>query len=115
MHQLPGLGAPDVHALVEAARRQILAIRTECHRIHRLRVFRQRMRANAQIDVPQPYGGVERCAGQYERHIRIGRSRTGRRPFNRVDLLRVRLQIVHTIVLLHRPDFQRHVVGAAGQ
>lgn len=39
VHQLSRLRAPDVYALVKAARRQMLAIRTEGHRIDGLCVL----------------------------------------------------------------------------
>lgn len=50
---------PDVHAFVEGAAGQVLAVGAEGHAVDRLLVLGQRVDADAALHVPQSHGGVE--------------------------------------------------------
>lgn len=115
VHQLTALGAPDVNAFVKAARRKEFAIGTERHRVHRFRVFGQCMNAHSALYIPQPYGWIERCTCQYQIHVGVLCARPSWRPLDCVDFLRMRLQIMDTIVLFHWPNLEGHVVRTGGQ
>lgn len=56
------LGVPDVHALVEGAAGQVLAVRAEGHAVHGLLVLGERVDAHAALHIPEPHRGVERRA-----------------------------------------------------
>lgn len=53
--------------------------------------------------------------GEDEVHVGIGRPRSCGTPFDGVDFLVVRLEIMDTGVLLHRPDLESHVIRARCQ
>lgn len=112
MHQLPRLRAPDVHALVKAARGKIFAIRTEGHRVDGLRVLGECVYAAATFHIPQTHRGIEGGRGEYKIRIGIVGPRASGRPLYRVDLLGVGLQIVTATITLHAPDLKCHVIGA---
>lgn len=115
VHQLSRLRAPNVHALVKATRGQMLTVRTERHRVYRFRVLGQRMDAAATLHIPQPHRRIERGRGEDQVGVGVVSSRARGRPFYRVDLLGVSLQVVTASVSVHAPDFQGHVVGTGGQ
>lgn len=50
---------PDVHAFVEGAAGQVLAVGAEGHAVDGLLVLGQRVDADAALHVPQSHGGVE--------------------------------------------------------
>ena len=54
------LRGPDVDALVEAARGEVLAVRGEGHTVHGLRVLGQRVNVLAALHVPQAHCRVKR-------------------------------------------------------
>lgn len=115
MHELAALRAPDVDALVEAARSQELPVRAERDRIDRLGVLCQRMNRSSPLDVPQADGRVEAGARKYQVHVGIGGAGTSGRPLDCVNLLGVSLQVMDEGVVRHRPDLQRHVVRAGSE
>lgn len=78
MHQLTALGAPDVDALVEATRGKKFAVWAERNRVHRFRMFCERVDANAPLYVPQANGRIEGRTRQDEVHVGILRARTRR-------------------------------------
>lgn len=50
---------PDVHAFVEGAAGQVLAVGAESHAVDGFLMLGQRVDADAALDVPQSHGGVE--------------------------------------------------------
>lgn len=73
------------------------------------------MEAVAPLYIPQPHGGVKTGRGEDEVCVGIVCSRSGRRPLDGVDLLVVRLEVVHASLLVHAPHLEGHVVGAGGK
>lgn len=59
MNELSTLRAPNVDALVEAARGEEAAIGTEGHRVDGLRVLRQRVQTVALLHLPETNCRVE--------------------------------------------------------
>lgn len=115
MNQLARLRAPNVHALVETARSEELAIRTECNWIDRLRMLRERVNWRAAFDIPQANGRIETCRGENQIHVGIVGAWPSWRPLDGVDFLWVSLEIMHVAIVVHRPNLERHVIGAGGQ
>jgi hypothetical protein len=76
-YQFPGLGAPDVDALVERSRREELPVRGERHRVDRLLVSRQGVEGDAPLDVPESDGRIKRGGGLAS-NIAFGSSLTKR-------------------------------------
>ena len=93
----------------------MLAVRRECDRVDRFLVARERVKRDSPLNIPQPHGGVERRRGQDKVGVGIRGSRAGAGPLDGVDLFVVSLEVVKTGVPVHAPDFEGHIVGAAGQ
>ena len=93
----------------------MLAVRRECDRVDRFLVAGERVKRDSPLNIPQPHGGVERRRGQDKVGVGIRRSRAGAGPLDGVDLFVVSLEVVKTGVPVHAPDFEGHIVGAAGQ
>lgn len=74
------LGVPDVHALVEGAAGQVLAVRAEGHAVHGLLVLGERVDAHAALHIPEPHRGVERRAVGTRGGAGGGRHRQGAAP-----------------------------------
>ena len=104
-----------MNALVERTRGQVLAVRREGDRVDRLLVSGERVKRDSPLNIPQPHGGVERRRGQDQVGVRVRGSRAGTGPLDGVDLFVVSLEVVKTGVPVHAPDFEGHIVGAAGQ
>lgn len=115
MNQLSRLCAPNVHALVETARSEEFSIRTKRNRIDWLRMLRERVNWRAAFDIPQANGRVETRRGENQIHVGIVGAWTSWRPLDGVDFLRVSLEIMHVAVVVHRPNLERHIIGAGGQ
>lgn len=75
----------------------------------------QSARAHAAFDVPQSHRGVEGSGGEVQARVRMVGHRPGRTPFDRVDLFGVTSKVVHALGHVHRPQLERHVIGAGGQ
>ena len=115
VYQLAALRAPDVHALVEAAARQELAVGGEGDAVDGLLVAGERVHARAALHVPQPHRRVEAGGGEDEVHVGVVGAGAGGAPLDRVDLLLVSLEVVHAVVSVHCPHFQCHVIAARCQ
>lgn len=92
---------PNMHALIETAARQELPVGAECHGVHGLRVFCQRVDARAAFHVPESYGRVEAGRGQDEVHVGVLGAGARGRPLDCVDFFGVRLEVVHARVLFY--------------
>lgn len=111
--QLAVAHGPEVHELVERAGSEQTAVGREGHRVDGLEVAREHLQALAALDLPEAHRRVERGGREQWLRIRVRAALTRRRPFDRVDLLGVRLQVVHRlpVLVLHRPDL--HAAAAS--
>lgn len=115
VYKVAYLDVPDVHALVKGAAGQEFAVGTERYAVDGFLVFSERVHTLASLRLPQTYGRVKRSAGQDKVGIGVVTTRACGTPFNGVNLFAVSLEVMNTLVVLHAPDLESHVIGARRQ
>ena len=100
-----------MHELVERAGGEQAAVGREGHRVDGLEVAREHMLTFAALHFPEAHCRVERGGREQRLRVRVRAARPRRRPLDRVDLLRVRLKVVHRLSVrrLHRPDLHQTI------